>query len=435
MSIGLTLPSQLLAQDSLSNGWSLSQCITYAIDNNLTIKNAVLDQNSAEVNYMQAKSQWYPNLSFNASQRLSNGSSIDPITSDFVSQTIHSTSFGLNTSIPLFQGFQISNQIKQNQLLVNQNELAVEETKNAVKLNLINAYLQVLYAAENVKVAQTNVSNAEEEFVNVQGNYKAGNATLKDVSEIQSQKASYDYSLVQAQVNYDQQLLTLKQLLELTPEDQFEVKIVDDSFVETWVIPSVNEIYLKSLDIMPEVKSSDLQVQINETNMDIAKGGYLPSVNLSGGVSTGYTNTQSYTFDEQLNSNFSTSLGVSLSVPIMSRNQNKANVQNASIDIQQSQNQVLTIKKQLYQSIETAWQNAVSAQKQIESADAARNSAKQSYDFAKKQHEVGALSTFDLIISQNTYTAAEQTYIQAKYMGIMYKLLIDFYQGENITLN
>ncbi|MEE3245297.1 MAG: TolC family protein, partial [Bacteroidota bacterium] len=127
-------------------------------------------------------------------------------------------------------------------------------------------------------------------------------------------------------------------------------------------------------------------------------------------------------------------LGLSLSVPIFNRGQTKANVQNAKINIEKANIALRTQEKELYNKVETAWRNARSSQEQLLAAEAARNAAKDSYELAQKQYEVGAINTTDLVLTQNTYSNAEQNYIQAKYLGILYAQLLQFYQGNEIKL-
>jgi outer membrane protein len=125
---------------------------------------------------------------------------------------------------------------------------------------------------------------------------------------------------------------------------------------------------------------------------------------------------------------------LSLTIPIFNRNQTKSAVQTASINIEKAEIQKLSTEKEVYKKVETAYQNAVSAQEQVIAAEASKVSAAQSYKLAQKKYELGGLSTTDLVISQNTFTNAQQNYLQAKYLNILYHQLLQFYQGNDIKL-
>ena len=173
--------------------WSLQDCIDYAALNNLTVLDAQLDASSAAVNYKQSKQQRLPNLTGSASESYSRGYSIDPITSNYVNQDIFSTSTSLNTSITLFQGSQLNNQIDQNALLLDQSALFIEEAKNNITLSLTEAYLQALYYKEAIAVAENTLAGSQQESKIAKSRYDAGAIAKKDYSDALSQEASNNY--------------------------------------------------------------------------------------------------------------------------------------------------------------------------------------------------------------------------------------------------
>ncbi|MCK0192334.1 TolC family protein [Arenibacter sp. F20364] len=418
--------------DSDQKIWTLEECITYAIDNNITVKQAELSVKRTEATYLATKSLRLPNLSGNASQNFTNGNSIDPITSDFVSQQINSTSLGLNSQVTLFQGNQINNQIKQGKLLVDQYTLFEEEAKNNITLSITESYIQLLYAKENILIAENNLEVSQKEEERAKARLDAGSIAIKEYTDAQSQTATNRYLLINTKNDYALQLLSLKQFLELPPNTNFEIAEADGIILD--IVPDLNEVYSTSLENLPEINASRLNVSLSEKDLDIAKGGYLPTLSLAGSLGSGYTSTQVYDFTDQLDLNFNQRLGLSLNVPIFNRNKTKSEVQTAKINIDMAKLELAQEEKDLYKKIETAWQNAITSQSEMEAADIARNAAKESFRLAQKQYELGALSTTDLILSQNTYTNTEQNYIQAKYLSLLYDQLLQFYQGNDIKL-
>ncbi len=414
--------------------WSLQDCISYALENSIDVKQVALDKDGAEVNLTQSKYAKLPNLSSSASQNFSWGSSIDPITSDFVSQQIKSTNLGLSTSVTLYNGNQLNNAVKQNRLMVEQNELYVEEAKNNITLSILEAYLQILYNKESIEVAQNNLAASEQEVERAKARLDAGTIAMIDYTDALSQAATNKTNLITAKNSYAQQIIVLKQLLELDPMVDLEIEPLENPILEGQSVPNKMMVYQNAIGKMPEIKASELNTTINEKDLDIAKGGFLPTLSLTGSVGSGYTSTNDLTFTDQLDVNFNQRVGMSFTVPIFSRYQNKAQVATAKIGIEQSKLQLQAAKKELYQKIETAWQNAQSAQEQIEASKAASDAAEESYKLAQRKYELNALSTTDLVISQNTLTNAQLNYLQAKYLGILYNELLDFYQGNEIKL-
>ncbi|MEL0650482.1 TolC family protein [Algibacter sp. TI.3.09] len=429
ISIGQETP-----KDVSSNVWSLEDCINYAIAHNISVKDASLNTNLAEVDYSKAKSSRLPDLFGSASQSFSNGNTIDPITSSYVTDQIHSTNVGINSSVTLFKGNQISNQIKQNKILLEQNIFLEEEAKNSIVISLLENYLQALFSKEDIAIAESNLEASKTEVLRAKARLDAGTIALSDYTEAQSQVATNQYNLIAAKNNYQQYIIDLKQLLELTPMDDLEIESIDENMDLINLELDRISIYNNALNYLPEIEASKLNVAAKEKELDIAKGGYSPTLSLSGSVGSGYTSINDNTFSDQFDVNFNQKLGLSLTIPIFNRNATKSAVQSATINIEKAEIQKQITEKILYKKVETAYQNALSAQEQIIAAEASKEASEQSYKLAQKKYELGDLSTTDLVISQNTYTNAQQNYLQAKYLNILYHQLLQFYQGNDIKL-
>lgn len=426
--------AQEVSKTSVPKIWSLEECIAYAIENNIAVKDALLNTNIAEVNYDRAKSSRLPNLFGNATQNFSNGNSIDPITSDFVSDQIYSTNLGLNSSMILFQGNQINNDIKQRELLLEQSSYIEEIAKNDIVISILDTYLQSLYSKESIGIAENNLVASEKEVLRSKARLDAGEIALNDYTEAQSQAATNKYNVIAAKNNYQQNIIDLKQLLELPPTHEMEVETIDENIDLINLELNKMAIYNRALSYLPEIKASSLNIAVNEKELDIAKGGYLPTLSLIGSTGTGYTSIRDNIFSDQFNVNFNQRIGVSLNIPIFNRNQTKAAVNTATINIEKAQIQKQTSEKEVYRKVETAYQNALSTQEQVIAAEASKEAAEQSFKLAQKKYELGDLSTTDLVISQNTLTNAQQNYLQAKYLNILYHQLLQFYQGNDIKL-
>ncbi len=420
-------------QTETPKNWSLADCITYALENNITIKEAALTKKSADVNLKVAEYARYPSLSASASQNATNGTSIDPITSNYVSQVIHSTNVGVGTQLTLFKGNSLNNTVKQNELLVKQNELFVSEAKNNILLSVTEAYLQALYYKEAISVAENTVASSQEQIAQADKKFKAGSIAKLDVADLQTQLSNDQVTLITAKNNYRQQLISLKQLLELDPLSDFDIETPDLPEAQL-ITPDLKSVYETAVANMPEIASAKTQIDISNLLLKKAKSRFLPTLSLNAGIYSGYTSTQDINFWTQMDGNFYQTVGLQLSIPIFSNYSNKASAENAKIDIEKAKIASVSASKQLYLKIESAWQNAQSAQSQLESATALKSSSQMAYEMAQKKADAGSLSSPDLIVSKNTYLIAQQQYLQAKFSVALYYQLLQFYQGNEIAI-
>ncbi len=419
---------QIVKQDTTS--WSLKQCIAYAHANNITIKMATLDKNSAEVTYRQSKSALLPSLNATGSQSLTHGSSIDPITSDFVSKVINSSSVGVNTQATIFNGFQQRNEIKQNALYIKKQELLIEEAKKDITLSIIQSYIQVLFLKEEVKIAENNLILGQHQLDVITAKYNAGTIDVKTYSDAQSQFATNRYNLVMAQNSVSAQLLALQQLLEIPLNVAFDIRSSDDLTNLSVVFMDKELVMNTALKNLPEIKAGEVQIEASSMGLKIAKGGYYPSLSISGNLSTGYTSTQDMAFADQFGNNFNQSVALRLNVPIWDNRTTKSRIQNAEIQVQKSQYTLYATQKEITQKIESLWRDKISAQSQLDAALALRDATNTSYTVAQQQFDLGSLSFVDLQLSMNNYLNASQKYSVAKHTLLMYQLLIQYYSGK-----
>lgn len=423
---GIMIPAQKV--------WTLQDYLDYAVQNNITVKKASLNTQTAEVNLAQQKYNKLPSVSGSVSGGVTNGSSIDPITSDFVNKTILSNSYGVSGNVVLYQGNKLNLQIEKNKMLVSQSQLYQKQAENNIVLNVLEAYLQALYYYEGIKIAEYTASSSAQELKMAQTKYKNGAIARLDLADVETQNAQNQYSIVSNQNLYNQQVLKLKQLLEISPTVDFQIEKVTLSDVMN-SIPDKQQVFAEAREQLPDLKIYDAQNEILNKELEISKAGYKPSLSLNAGLNTGYSNSMEYAYLKQLKSNFNKSVSVSLNIPIFSRKQNITDIKLAKINIEQNDLDKLSTEKTLYSSIETAWQNAVANQAQQDAAKVARDNAKLAYELATKKYEFGGLTNTELAVSRNTYLTNEQSYIQAKYMAVLYHQLLNFYQGKTLTVN
>jgi outer membrane protein len=424
--IGILAPAQKV--------WTLQDCLDYAVKNNITVKKTVLDKTTAQLNYQQQKSNKLPTIYGSSSLGLTNGSSIDPITSSFVNQNILSNSFGLSGNMTIYQGNKLNLQIEQNKMILDQSSLYQKQAENNIVLNVLEAYLQSLYYYEGIEIANYTANSSAQELKQTQIKYKNGAISKLELADVETQNAQNQYTVVSSENLYNQQVLKLKQLLELDPSVDFEIEKTSLPDIEE-SIPDKQQVFAQATENLPDLKIYDAQNEILNKALQITKAGYKPTLSATAGLNTGFTSTQDFTYFNQIKNNFNKSVGLSLNVPIFSKKQNNTNVELAKIDIEQNKLDKISAGKTLYSSIETAWQNAIANQAQQKSSKVARDNAKLSYDLSTKKFEFGGLTTTELAVSRNTYLTNEQTYLQSKYMAVLYTQLLNFYQGKILTTN
>lgn len=391
--------------------WTLQQCVSYALENNLTVSQSNLKQRSSELSYKQSKLNRLPSVNASASQSL-----LEPT----------SASVGLSASMNLFNGFNMENTIKKNKLELDKQSLQTEQVKYDIEISVAEAYIQVLYAKENVVLAEKLLETSKRQLKIAEAKYKVGSMSKKDYSDIEAQYANKEYSLVRAKNQYSQQLLTLKQLLELEPGVSFDIAESELSLT-TFTVPSPLKVYEDACKVYPEMRSAEQQLAIDSLSVKIAKSSYYPSLSVSGGVGA-----SGDFFDNESEWMGNKSLRMSLSVPIFNRWQTKTNVENTKINSEYNALGIESTRKNLYKSIENACQNAEAYQAEDVALQYSLQSLENSLELAQKQFEVGLIDATTLLVTETNYAQTSVSQIQAKYMAVLNYMVILHYQGKTL---
>ena len=424
------LGGPLMAQDSNRQQppavWDLTTCLSYAKQHNITLNSLRLTSQSGEQDLELSRAARYPNLGGSVSQSLSNYASGPN------SGLYPSSGYGISSSVTLYNGGYLNNDIKQKQLTLKAANLNVLATENDITLQITQAYLNILLAKENIVYLQDLINTTQAQVTQGQQRLDAGTLARKDLLELQAVLANDNFTLVTEQNTVRQNILTLKQILQLPTDTAFDVSLADTAATKTLAAP-LAQAQQTALDNRPEVKSSELGVQVAEVNIEKARAGLRPTLSLGGSLFTNYSKDPSYKYFPQLNNNFYQQVGLTLSVPILDRKITRTNVEKAKIQISQAQLNLQSTKLALTQAIEQAYLNVQNAQSQYDAAKVQLSFTEETYRIANEQLKIGVYNTVDYLQQKNLYIQALQAYIQAKYATQLYTRIYNFYIGIPVT--
>ena len=420
--VGILLPTTAFSQKK----WTLRECIDYARHENIQVKKSNITEDSYAVDISQTKAELFPSLS---------GSIAGRYTHTQHEKGLLNGQYTLNANWTIYNGGKNTNAIKQSKLQKESQKLSTQTTQNNIEIAITQAYLQILYSRESIKNNENIVASDSVQMQQTKDFLDAGRITRSEYAQVEAQYSADKYSLVQAKNSFDNYKLQLKQLLELEYDEEMDIifpNIEDNDILQ--FIPSKYEVYRRSLEIMPEIANSKLNIQMANLSKSSAKAGYLPTVSISGSIGTGNIFNSSPSFSTQIGDNLNQSIGVTVSVPIFDNKQNKSNVSKANLNIRTAELNLVDTQKTLLSTIESLYQDAVSGQSKYNAAKDKLKSAKLSYDLLQEQYALGMRNTIELTTEKNNYANALQDLSQAKYTALLSIKLLNFYQGQGITL-
>jgi outer membrane protein len=251
--------------------------------------------------------------------------------------------------------------------------------------------------------------------------------------QLQAQAASDEYNLVTAKNQYRQNIVTLKQLLQLPSSTQF-LPVQPDTLIVEQAVPSLAEAQRIAVQNRPEIDNGEVLVRLAEVELEKARSGQKPTISVGGSLSTGYSDNQDIKYIEQINNNFFQRFGVTLSLPIFDNRTTKTSVERSKILIQQAKVSLSQTRTLLDQQIEQAYIALMNAEGQYSAATVQFQANTEAYNISLEQLKLGAITTVDLLVQRNLYIQSVQNYIQAKYNAVMNFKIYQFYMGIPVTL-
>ena len=423
---------------SAQKEWSLRECCDYAVEHNISIKQQQNQCRQKELQLSTAKNSRLPDLSGSLGQNFSFGRGLTA-ENTYTNTNTSNTSLQLSTSVPIFTGFQIPNQIKLSQLNLEAATADLEKAKNDIRMQVAKAYVQILYDMEIADVAHRQIEIDSAQVARLQAFVNNGKASEAELSSQKSTLANSRLTATQADNNCRLAILDLTQLLELPSPDGFS--IVRPSSESLDVLANMgligpDAVYAEALGVKPEILSQQLKLKGTDHNIKIQQAANYPSLSFSAGLGTNYYTTSGFPHDalgKQLENNFSQYIGLNLSVPIFNRFQTRNNIRNARIEQETQQLQLENTKKTLYKEIQQVYYNALNAQTKEKSSEEALQSTKDAFQLMQAKYENGKATITEFNESKNNYLKSESDLVQARYENLYQQALLEFYRGRELT--
>ena len=443
--IGMTCLAGLLllslSTECAAKQWSLRDCIDYALANNIKLQKAKIQEYSALEDVKQSQSALLPSLNLSTSQNVSytpwpqqgRATVSDGYVQSSVDKVYYNGSYSLMGNWTVWNGKKNRNNVKLNKLAVEQARLDSATTANSVLEQIAQLYVQILYSNEAITVTKESLKTSQTNEQRGKTMVEVGKMSRADLAQLTAQRAQDEYAIVEAESNLRNYKRQLKELLQITSDEEFDVAVpstTDDMALEA--VPALNDVYAASLEQRPEIKNAKLGIESSDLGIKVAKAGRMPTVSLNAGVTSSTSSMSDNTWGTQMKNNFSLGGGVTVSIPLFDNRQTKTAVNKAKL---QKQSYLLDLQDKqttLYSTIENYWLQAVTNQNKFKAARISTESAQASYELLSEQFKQGLKNTVELMTGKTNLLQAQQNELQSKYLAILNLNMLEFYQTGNI---
>jgi outer membrane protein len=475
--VGLAAATLSFAQQKLG----LEQCITTALQNNLQMKQGQLQVQGNQNNLEQSKFSRYPSLNFNASQGIQFGRNINPFTNQFVEQSVNFSQFQFQAGATLFSGYQIQNGIKQNSLNLQASQKDLEANRNTLIVNVATAYLNALNGEEQLDNARRQAETTQLQLTRTEKLVKAGTLPEMNLYDIQAQLANDELAIVNAQNNVELAKLTLKQLMNLPANEQFDIERIQVPNPSTAPYDAtIDQVFNAALKYLPDMEAAQLRIEAARTGVEIARGAKMPTLSVGGGFSSSFSSAapkerfigdggenrivdipsqtkyvqylgvqvpliekitipsgeiRQFGYFDQLDFNRNSSLSLNLRMPIFNGYQVRYRIANAQIQQKNAELQSGIVRNSVRQNVEQAYYTMTNAAKRYQATSKQVESLELAFKAADSRFNAGAINSVDYNIAKTNLDRARINLIQAKYDYLFRTKILDFYQNKPLKLD
>ena len=423
-------------------GWSLQDCINYALQNNIQIQKNRISEEQGEVTLWQNQGSLFPSLSFSTNQSMGykpfeettaivqNGQ-----VTNTSKKVTYQGSYGLNAQWTVWNGGINHKNIESQKLQNEITQLATEQSELTIQEQIAQLYVQIMYTKEAKHVNEKLLETAQSQYERGKEMYEQGQMAKADVIGLEAQLESAKYDVVNSEsqiANYKRQLKALLELELTTPFDVNGEVPTDEKVLD--LVPSAEEAYEKALATRPEIRSAELSVDAADLNLDIAKRGFLPTLGISASLGDSHFSASQKDAGQQLKTNLNASAGVTVSVPIFDNRRTRSNVKQAKLQQANSRLDLQDRKNTLSSTIEQYWINANTQQQNFIAAKTRVKGQQASYELLNEQFKNGLKNVVEVLQGRDNLISAEQAMLQSKYMTLLNIQLLKFYTGEDIDL-
>ena len=350
-----------------------------------------------------------------------------------VDKVYYNGSYSLSGNWTVWNGNKNRNNVKLNKVAAEQARLDSATTANNVLEQIAQLYVQILYSNEAIAVTKESLKTSQTNEQRGKTMVEVGKMSKADLAQLTAQRAQDEYAIVEAESNLRNYKRQLKELLQITSDEEFDVAVpstTDDMALEA--VPALNDVYAASLEQRPEIKNAKLGIESSDLGIKVAKAGRMPTVSLNAGVMTSTSSMSDNAWGTQMKNNFSLGGGVTVSIPLFDNRQTKTAINKAKL---QKQSYLLDLQDKqttLYSTIENYWLQAVTNQNKFKAARVSTESAQASYELLSEQFKQGLKNTVELMTGKTNLLQAQQNELQSKYLAILNLNMLEFYQTGNI---
>ena len=415
--------------------WTVDSCMQYAASHSHTVRQQQYALDNSRVAKTQAIGAFLPSVYGSVSGQMNFGRAIDPETNTYTNVSTLYNGYGLQASLDIFDGLQRYNELRMAKANVAMGRSAVQAEKDDVALKVYKAYMDLVYCQGTVEQTLKKRDESQALLHQTEVMAEVGQKSDADVAQMRATLAADEYELTHMQSQTTKAMLALKQLMNY-PADS-ALTIHQPTFEqELQPIDTPLQIAAYAATSNPRILKAQQGVEAARYSLRAARGALLPSLSLSGGVSTSFYRNMDKgghaSFSQQFKNNAGEYIGLSLSIPIFNRLATSSTIRRRKIALDQArenleyeQSELQRIIIEAASDVENSTKEVTKMQEQVEADSLAAY-------LTTRKYEEGLASSIDVKTAAVTLLQSRVKLLQSQLTMAYNKKLLAYYKGEKL---
>lgn len=420
---------------SASEPWSVERCMQYAADHSHTVRQQQFALEDSRAAKTQAIGAFLPSVYGSVDGQMNFGRAIDPSTNTYTDVSTLYNGYGLQASLVVFDGLQRYNNLRLAKANEAMGRSGVRAEKDDVALKVYKAYMDLVYCEGAVSQTAKKRDESRELLRQTSVMAEVGQKSDADVAQMRATLAADEYELAHMQSQTTKAMLALKQLMGF-PVDS-ALAVIQPSFDdELLTAEDASQISAFAATDNPRILKAQQNVEAARYSLRAARGALLPTISLSGGVSTSFFRNMDKgghaSFSSQFRNNAGEYVGLSLSIPLFDRLATYSTIRRRKTALVQAQENLAYEQSELRRIIVEAASDVENSTKEVEKMQEQVEADSIASRLTTRKYEEGLASSIDVKTAAVTLLQSRVRLLQSQLTMAYNKKLLAYYKGEKL---
>lgn len=425
-----------IAAGADARGWTMEECMDYAVGHAYSVKTAVCTEAGAAADRREAAAAFLPSISASSGVNWGWGRNVDPETNTYNDVTTFSNDYSVSAGLTLIDGGRTINRWKQARVELRRSRNATRQQRDDCAIATMLAFVDAVYRRGATAIAAERLAHSSATLRLVERQFELGLKAEPDVATARAAVAGDSYTLTHERNLMNQAMLALRSAMNYPAEAALELDTLCAATNPELSLDDADAIYSYAAGANPRALVAAAEVESNRLQLRIARGAWCPTVSVRAGISTSFYRNfgQPHTsFSDQFRNNRGEYLAASISIPLFDNLQRATQVRRAGLALEKARIAREETLRKLHDDIAAAIMDRDGYAMEIMSLATKTEADSAAHRLSVRKYEEGLISLIDMQLTATAYFDSRLALLQRRMLYILKQKMVAYYKGDPLT--